>query len=248
MSAQPARPGWGVSGTSEGLRWRLRSNHEQRHPHSAFTQLRRVSIPPRAPQLNCSTMSCAGRGNCTASARRLPSPAGARVRPGYGSPDELSCPVSAASPASAPAAAGRTSAAGGVASAGMASAAGMAAVMTPVVPARRAGVDGARPPAAGAVGHGRRGRRAGRPGPAAAAALAERHRALPVPGPARTRREQHDRTHDEDEDDAGDHGVTLLPFPRSGPPWTAVPEGCPAARKLKAELRNFRGFSRAIGP
>jgi hypothetical protein len=42
-----------------GLRRRLRGNHERRVRHSVFTQLRRVSIPPRAPQLNCSTRKCA---------------------------------------------------------------------------------------------------------------------------------------------------------------------------------------------
>lgn len=42
-----------------GLRRRLRGNHERRVRHSVFTQLRRVSIPPRAPQLNCSTKKCA---------------------------------------------------------------------------------------------------------------------------------------------------------------------------------------------
>ena len=42
-----------------GLRRRLRGNHERRVRHSVFTQLRRVSIPPRAPQLNCSSKKCA---------------------------------------------------------------------------------------------------------------------------------------------------------------------------------------------
>ncbi len=52
-------PGGQVRRMFRGLRRRLRGNHERRVRHSVFTQLRRVSIPPRAPQLNCSSKKCA---------------------------------------------------------------------------------------------------------------------------------------------------------------------------------------------
>jgi hypothetical protein len=52
-------PGGQVRRMFRGLRRRLRGNHERRVRHSVFTQLRRVSIPPRAPQLNCSSRRCA---------------------------------------------------------------------------------------------------------------------------------------------------------------------------------------------
>jgi hypothetical protein len=46
-------------------------NHEPRRPHSVFTQVRWVSIPQRAPQLNCSTTACAGAGEACAGAPPL---------------------------------------------------------------------------------------------------------------------------------------------------------------------------------
>ncbi|MCR3727024.1 hypothetical protein FHS35_003879 [Streptomyces umbrinus] len=243
-----------------GLRRRLRGNHERRVRHSVFTQLRRVSIPPRAPQLNCSTKKCAIGSHVRLHAprslnapqrpstlldtrpallpRRSASPAenpdtrrragretrphtrrSARQRtrpphtakrpPGDDSrrtlvvpdgPDavscpELSCPVSAASAASAPTA---PAPAGRPASAGRAAAAGRTPRRTAAAPAR-ARTRAAGPPA--------------------------------VPGPARTtpaaaRRGGHESNDDQyDEhrqDDAYDHGATLLPFPRSGPPWALL--------------------------
>lgn len=155
---------------------------------------------------------------------------------------ELSCPVSAASAASAPTApapAGRRPA-----SAGRTATARRTPRRTAAAPARA---------------------RTRAPGPPA------------VPGPARTppaaaRRGGHESNDDQyDEhrqDDAYDHGATLLPFPRSGPPWalllacvsvcvcacssycsaccfpvcaSCVKGGCPRASRTKAELSNSRG-------
>lgn len=168
-------------------------------------------------------------------------PAGARwVRPGCGSPcsGKLSCPVSAASPASAPAAARRPPAARGppaarrAAPARRTAAAGVPPVVAPVVPAvvspapRRTGASATDPPAArAAVGGrrrgrpGRRGRRAVRPVPATAGP-ARREPGVPAPaGLARQDEHHHDHRQDDALDRAVTHGVTLLPFPRSGPPW-----------------------------
>lgn len=119
---------------------------------------------------------------------------------------ELSCPVSAASAAAAPAA--RGPAARGPASAGRASArrvppAGVTPA-SPVVPARRAAGRTAR-------------RRAVRPAgpPASGTATAVPGAAPSLPGPDDGPHD--DNEHNDRQDDADDHGVTLLPFPRSGP-------------------------------
>ncbi|MDQ1028161.1 hypothetical protein QF035_005743 [Streptomyces umbrinus] len=151
---------------------------------------------------------------------------------------ELSCPVSAASAASAP---------------------------TAPAPAGR------RPASAGRTATARRTPRRTAGAPARARTRAAGPPA--VPGPARTppaaaRRGGHESNDDQyDEhrqDDAYDHGATLLPFPRSGPPWalllasasvcvsvcssccfpvcaSCVKGGCPRASRTKAELSNSRG-------
>jgi len=166
---------------------------------------------------------CAGRG----SAHRECGPAGARggdAGPGPRSgplqgmrfplTERLSCPVSAA----ASAASAAPSPAGRPASAGRAATAGVARVVT--VGGRTAPV--ARPPAVGAA--------------AAVAAPAGARSARPPPGPgpgrargAPARHESPDHQGcDHEQDDACDHGSTLLPFPgprpevpRSNPPSDA---------------------------
>ncbi len=170
------------------------------------------------------------------------------VRPGHGPPFRRpGCPVSAASPASAPAAARRSAAARRrSAAAGRTAAAGVTPVVVAAVSPRRAGVPAADPPAArtrlgprgrvrpGRPGRpGRRGRRAVRPVPSAAG-LVQRQPRLPAPAGLARREEHH---HDHRQDDAFDHGVTLLPFPRSGPPW---------APRVLPRLARCRGDSRPL--
>lgn len=141
-------------------------------------------------------------------ARKCPSAAVARRAllraPDAFPPEELSCPVSAASAASAPAATGRPA------------------------PAGRPARAGRRSPA------GRRSTAATRPaGPPAARGTAARA-ALPLRGLGRLRRlrqrdllvlaaseseDRDQRAGDDCQDDANDHGATLLSFPRSDPPW-----------------------------
>ncbi len=188
-----------------------------------------------------------GAGPDAAGARRKSSPTGARTgASGCGSPCSrtLGRPVSAASPASAPAAArrapaaGRTPAARGGATAGRGTAAGVAPVVPAVVPVapRRTGVTATDPPAARTrvTRVGRRGRPAVRPVPPAG--LAERHPGPPVPA-GLGRRDEHDHGHRQDDafDRGVTHGVTLLPFPRSGPPW---------APRLAPRLARCRGDAR----
>ena len=232
-------PGGQVRKMFRGLLRRLRGNHERRVRHSVFTQLRRVSIPPRAPQLNCSTGKCALGSHVRlhapglSTAKRPPGDDSRRTLmvpdgPDAGPRPELSCPVSAAS----------------------------AAASAPTAPAGRR-----RPASAGRAATARGVPR--RTGHAAAPARARAAGPPAAPGPARTpaaatprRGHEHDNQYDEcDQDDASDHGVTLLPFPRSGPPWalllacvSRVQGGCPRALRTKAELSNFRGFSWGNGP
>lgn len=123
---------------------------------------------------------------------------------------ELGCPVSAASAATAPAARGP-------ASAGRAS----ARRVTP------AGVPPATVVPAAVVAAGRASGRTGRRGTTRAAGPPAAVAATPAPGgtallPAVLAPADgpHDHNEQDDrQDDADDHGVTLLPFPRSGPPW-----------------------------
>lgn len=135
---------------------------------------------------------------------------------GCGSPVELSCPVSAASTASAaapspagrrPASAGRTAAAGGT----PAPAAGGATRGTRVVPARGRAVG---PPAVAAT-----------PPVTAATAVAVTSATAPHTGYERCH--QHDSEHDQD--DAHDHGATLLPLPGLAP---GVPPKPPPVGRL----------------
>lgn len=211
-----------------------------------------LSTPLNVPQRSSTPARLTSHGSPrTASAHREPNPGRTAKRPpGEDSrrtlvvpdgPDavpcpELSCPVSAASAASAPTA--PAPAGRRPASAGRAATAGRTPRRTAAAPAR---ARAAGPPA--------------------------------VPGPARTppaaaRRGGHDSYDDQyDEhrqDDAYDHGATLLPFPRSGPPWalllasafvcvsvcssccfpacaSCVKGGCPRASRTKAELSNSRG-------
>lgn len=115
---------------------------------------------------------------------------------------ELSCPVSAASAASAPAAAGRAAPAGRPA-ARRVPPAGVTAV-TPV--------SSVSPVAAGGRGA-RRGRPRAPGHPPAAVAAAVRGRGPSSPARALPYgRDDQDRDHHQD--DADDHGATLLPFPR----------------------------------
>ncbi len=179
-----------------------------------------------------------------AGARRICCPAGARpcaVRTRFPLFQKLSCPVSAASTASAPATARRTPAARRTSAAGRGAAAGVSP-MAPVVPAvapRRAGVSAADPPAARprVARVGRRGRPAVRAVPAAA--LAERHPGPPAPAGLR-RRDEHDHGHRQDDafDRGVTHGATLLPFPRSGPPW--APRLAPRLARCRGDARPGR--------
>jgi hypothetical protein len=221
---RPSRPEEGFCGTSEGLRWRFRGNHEQSSHHSVFTQLRGLSIPQRAPLLNCSTMAYAWRARTTAGRPPAaladgrpwcdpsPDPPGLPDPP---APGKLSCPVSAASPASAPAA-GMPAPAGVVATAARV----VAAVVSPVTSrGRRSRVTG--PPARAAArvpGRGRRRRRAARPGPAAA--LAQRHLRPPAAPQRPDGHEPDDCQHDHDDDAHGRHLLSVppsFPLPRAGP-------------------------------
>jgi hypothetical protein len=60
-----------------------RGNHERWRRHSVFTQVRRVSIPQRAPQLNCSTTACAGEEEACAGAPWLTPGAVREGSPGF---------------------------------------------------------------------------------------------------------------------------------------------------------------------
>lgn len=204
-------------GMSEGLCWWFRGNHERWRRHSVFTQLRGVSIPQRASQLNCSTAAyaraCEGRPRAvvrtpagTTCTHVVPAGAHPAVRIRFPLP-ELSCPVSAASTASAPAsAAGRSAATGRAASAG--------------------GTRTARRAAPGVTGAAGARRPAGPPAVAAPAPppapVVRGPNPLPAP-PGSPDRRAHDGRHDEQarQDDKGDdghnHDVTLLSFPRGGP-------------------------------
>lgn len=217
----------------------FRGNHERWRRHSVFTHLRGVSIPQRAPLLNCSTTACATAAMAYAGAQEHPPGRGLRRvldgcdRRVCGCPVELGCPVSAASAASTTATAGRPPATGRPATGGVTAPAGV--VPPGVMTARRAAVSPAGPPAAapGAVPAVR----------AAPAPPAERLR----PALARCLRDdRHERDHDRHHDEADDHGATVLSIsPEAAPRGclaSCVNGGCPAASAVKAELRNFRGF------
>jgi hypothetical protein len=137
--------------------------------------------------------------------------------------------VSAASAAAATSS--TTPAAGRPASAGRAAAAGV----PPVVSAGRAGVSAPGPPAAAAVVARRPGGRpspaTGRPSGSAAAGLG------------------HQRPYQEDsdhrQDDADDHGVTLLPFPPKRPPVGASllrEQGMPAPGTTQSRVEEVQSF------
>ena len=190
----------------------FRGNHERWRRHSVFTQLRGVSIPQRAPLLNCSTTACATAARASAGAQEHPLGRGLRRvldgcdRRVCGCPVELGCPVSAASAASTTATAGRPPATGRPATGGVTAPAGV--VPPGVMTARRAAVSPAGPPAAA---------------PTAAVAAV---RAAPAPPAERLRPalarclhdDRHEHDHDRHHDEAG-HGATVLSFPRSSPPW-----------------------------
>ncbi len=201
----------GVRETSEGLRRRNSLNHELWRRHRVFTQVRRVSIPQRAYQLNCSTPAYADGHGAYAGAPALAHRSGRRThRSGTGPRHrsrstrmrfpllgELSCPVSAASAtasASAPSAGRRPASAGRATTAGGgATSAGRSAVA-------------ACPPAAAA----------------AAAAVRAPPAAVGTTGrPCATARGRHEDHHEDHCDQRHhkpcDHGVSLLPFPRNGP-------------------------------
>ncbi len=253
MSAQPARPGWGVRGHPRGCVGDLEGIMNSGAATAFLPNF--VGFPsPRG--LHSSTVqpwrtpgAHAGHGP---SARRTVRPAGARrcaARTRSPVP-EARLPRVSCLPASAPAAAARRSAAARRRSA----AAGVTPVVVAAVSPRRAGVPAADPPAArtrlGPRGRvrpgrpGRRGRRAVRPVPSAAG-LVQRQPRLPAPAGLARREEHH---HDHRQDDA------LRPWrhPPSVPPKRppvgasrvaasgAVPGGFPAASRRKAELRNSR--------
>lgn len=206
----------GARGLALGLRWRFRGNHERWRHHSVFTQLRGVSIPQGAAQLNCSTRAYAQACQAHAGA-----PAGNRLPTGATTPvpspsAALSCPVSAvtasgsaAPAAAAPTPAGRPPAARRAAPAGRVPAA--TGVVAPVVPSgvaargRRTPVSG--PPAAARTGG----------APAVEPAPAARSLAELVPAP---RADDHSDEGDCDhrQDDEEEHDVTLLPVPPKRPP------------------------------
>ena len=192
--------------------------------------------PSEGPTAHLFTLRCAPDPEKHTPVRHLPPhsltsrggrtpPSGTRARnPGAG-PGSL--PVSAATtPAPAPAAtaASATAAAAPTAAASAAArgvTAAVTAAVTAVMPARRGPVAhtarpgppaGVAPAAAAAV------RARGPAGPPAAPP--PRHQPVPAPAPpcpADRGPENQDRDHRQD--DAETHGATLLPFPRSGPPW-----------------------------
>lgn len=169
------------------------------------------------------------RGEASPRSRRVQHPHPDRpARPPTGAPPTPPSVPAAAAPATT----GRAAPARRVPPAGRVTAA--AGVVAAVVAARGAGVASARPPARSAVGRGRgrgRTRAVRRPRTPAAAPLAERD--PPPSAPSRARRDRHDEHQRHYQDDAHNHGVIPLPFPRSGPPW---------APRSRAVRRGDRGM------
>lgn len=204
---------------SEGLRWCFRGNHEHWPCHSVFTQVRRVSIPQRAPQLNCSTTAYAWRGAWGSAGSRtlgaahwaFPPRGGDRRRPNIAATAARA--PRCAGPEGSVAASAAAASAGGPAAAGRVPAPAGRVVPPAVVPARGGpGVPTPDPPTGPAVV--RPGGPRGRPTPQGPR--------LPCGNPARTPppRPHHDHSdHDHhDEDDADNHGV---------PPPPVSPEATP---------------------
>lgn len=240
-------PGGQVRRMFRGLRRRLRGNHERRVRHSVFTQLRRVSIPRGLHSSTVQPRSAPLAHTCAFTPPALSTPLNVPQR--SSTPARLSshaeAPPRRRIPTHGDGPAGRRDPTHGEASAGR-------RLPTDARGAGRSGrgfLSGAQLPRVSCLRrirpHRPRPRRTTRlrrtsrccrknPRRTAAAPARARTRAAgppAVPGPARTppaaaRRGGHESNDDQyDEhrqDDAYDHGATLLPFPRSGPPWALL--------------------------
>lgn len=243
----------------------MRGNHERWRRHSLFTQLRWVSIPQRAPLLNCSTVAYARAATRTpehSNIRRGAGPGGCPTgvteHDGRGcapphhdgrrgcladdgrgcAPGDFTLDASPLTELGCPVSA--ASAASAPAAAGRPAPTGRPSTAGGV--AAPAGVV---TPVVSASGT----RRAGVARPPAAASPGgvrppPARRAVPLrTAPAHCPHDdRHEHDHDRRHDEAG-HGVTAFPVEPKQPPVGAsvscVHEGCPAVSPAKAELRNF---------